>query len=100
MIAKPIVAILVAALVAASGAIGSFYFAGAQEQAAVEKAEITVDEEAQAGSEIEVGGGNFGANSNVSIYFMSAARADLTNGSAFILEEVSANETTAAEAEG
>jgi hypothetical protein len=100
MIAKPIVAILVAALVAASGAIGSFYFAGAQEQAAVEKAEITVDEEAQAGSEIEVGGSNFGANSDVSIYFMSAARADLTNGSAFILQEVSANETTAAEAEG
>jgi hypothetical protein len=100
MIAKPIVAILVAALVAASGAVGSFYFAGAQEQAAVEKAEITVDEEAQAGSEIEVGGGNFGANSDVSIYFMSAAHANLTNGSAFILQEVSANETTAAEAEG
>lgn len=35
MIAKPIVAILVASIVAASGAAGSFYFASAQEQAAV-----------------------------------------------------------------
>jgi hypothetical protein len=80
MIAKRIVAVLLAALVAASGAAGSFYLVGAQEQAAIEQAEITVAEEAQAGSEIDVGGSNFGANSDVSIYFMSAAQAKLARG--------------------
>jgi hypothetical protein len=100
MIAKPIVAVLLAALVAASGAAGSFYLASAQEQAAVEQAEITVADEAQAGSEIDISGSNFGANSDVSIYFMSAAQAELGNGSALILQELPANETTAAEAGG
>ena len=91
MIAKPITAILLATPVAASGAAGSFYFAGAQEHAAVGKAEITVDNETQRGSEIEVGGNNFGANSDLSIYFVSAARANLTSGRAFIIQEVPAN---------
>jgi hypothetical protein len=99
MIAKTMAAILLAAIVVASGAVGSFYFAGAQEQAAVEQAEITVDSEAEAGSEIEVGGSNFAANSNVSIYFMSAAQAEMTNGTTFVLQEASANESTTAEAE-
>jgi hypothetical protein len=95
MIAKPIIlSLLVATLVAASGAVSSFHFAGGQEQAAAQEAEITLNGEAQPGSEIDVGGGggggsDFGANSDVSIYFMSAAQADMTSGSAFILQEVS-----------
>ena len=93
MIAKPIIiSLLVATLVAAFGAVSSFHFAGGQEQAAAQEAEITLNGEAQPGSEIDVGGSggsDFGANSDVSIYFMSAAQADMTSGSAFILQEVS-----------
>ena len=59
-----------------------------QEQVAVEQAEITVADEAQAGSEIDTSGSNFGANSDVSIYFMPAAQAELGNGSALILQEL------------
>ncbi len=58
---------LLAALVAASGAAGLFYFAGAQEQA-----EITVvDNQPQPGSQIDVAGSNNLANSDVSIYSIS-----------------------------
>lgn len=67
MMAKHITAILLAALVAASGAAGLFYFAGAQEQA-----EITVvDNQPQPGSQIDVAGSNNLANSDVSIYSIS-----------------------------
>ncbi len=91
-------AILLAMLVAVSGISGSFYFAGGQEQAAIQQAQITVEEDqAQPGSQIDVSGSNFEADSDVSIYFMSSARADMTNGSAFILQEVLANETTPAD---
>lgn len=54
------------------------------------------DRQAQPGSQIDVGGSNFGTNSDVPIYLMPSARANLTNGSASILQEVPANESTAA----
>jgi len=96
MMSKPIMAVLLAALVAASGAAGSFYFAGAQEQAAVGQAEITVADEAQAGSQTDISGNNFEPRSDVSIYFMSAARARMTNDNVLVLQEIPANETLAA----
>lgn len=93
-------AILLAMLVAISGVAGSFYFAGAQEQAAVQQAQIEVDDQAQTGSQVDVSGSNFEANSDVSIYFMPSVRVNMTNGSAFILQEIPANETASADAPG
>lgn len=85
MMARSLIAILVATLVIASGAAGSFYLAGAQERAAAH-AEITLSiTEARPGSEIDVDGSGFGADAEVSIYSMSAGQASMTNGSAFIL---------------
>src|SRR5919108_2487224 len=98
MIAKPIAAILAASiLVSASGTVGSFYFVGAQDQDEVTtgQAEITLsDIEASPGSVVDVNGSNFGADSQVSIYFMSAKQANFANGSAFVLQGISANQST------
>ncbi|HEX6253107.1 MAG TPA: PKD domain-containing protein [Nitrososphaera sp.] len=103
MISKPITAALaVALLLSASGTVGSFYFVSSQGQTTTEPPELTLSEgEASPGSVIEVEGINFGANSQVSIYFMSAEEADLTDGSAFVLQGIDANQsTTTTEPEG
>ena len=102
MLAKPITAILaVALLFSASGTIGTFYFTSSQGQISTEPAALSLSEsEASPGSVVEVEGSNFGANSQVSIYFMLAKQADLTDGSAFILQGVGANQSTTTEAEG
>ena len=104
MMAKPITAILaVALLLSASGTVGSIYFVSSQGQTTIEPAELTLSEsEASPGSVIEVEGINFGANSQISIYFMSAEEADLTDGSAFVLQGIDANQstTTTTEPEG
>jgi PKD repeat protein len=96
MMAKPITAILaVALLVGASGTVGSFYFVSSQGQTTTEPAELTLSEgEASPGSVIEVEGINFVANSQVSIYLMSSEEADLTDGSAFVLQGINANQST------
>src|ERR671915_1646427 len=96
MMAKPITAILaVALLLGASGTVGSFYFVSSQGQTTIEPAELTLSEgEASPGSVIEVEGINFVANSQVSIYFMSSEEADLTDGSAFVLQGINANQST------
>src|ERR671914_782648 len=96
MMAKPITAILaVVLLLGASGTVGSFYFVSSQGQTTTEPAELTLSEgEASPGSVIEVEGINFVANSQVSIYFMSSEEADLTDGSAFVLQEINANQST------
>src|SRR5918998_1325337 len=96
MMAKPITAILaVALLLGASGTVGSFYFVSSQGQTTTEPAELTLSEgEASPGSVIEVEGINFVANSQVSIYLMSSEEADLTDGSAFVLQGINANQST------
>src|SRR5215218_7434741 len=101
MMAKPIIAILAVALLLSSlGTVGSFYFVSSQGQT-TEPPELTLSEtEASPGSVIEVEGINFGANSQVSIYFMSAEEADLTDGSAFVLQGIDANQSTTTEPEG
>jgi PKD repeat protein len=72
-----------------------------QGQTTTEPPELTLSEtEASPGSVIEVEGINFGANSQVSIYFMSAEEADLTDGSAFVLQGIDANQSTTTEPEG
>src|SRR5918999_5567974 len=102
MMAKPLTAILAAALLlSASGTVGSFYFVSSQGQTTTEPPELTLSEsEASPGFVIEVEGINFGANSQVSIYFMSAEEADLTDGSAFVLQGIDANQSTTTEPEG
>jgi hypothetical protein len=93
MMVKTLAAIMTAILVVASAA-GSFYFAGAQEQshAVRGQAKITLgNDQVQAGSKVNVSGSDFNTNSDVSIYFMSAAHADLTNGSALVLQEIAAD---------
>src|ERR671911_552482 len=102
MMAKPLTAILAAALlVSASGTVGSFYFVSSQGQTTTEPAELTLSEsEASPGSAVEVEGINFGANSQVSIYFMSSEPVDLTDGSAFALQGIEANQSTTTEPEG
>ena len=96
MMAKPITAILaVVLLLGASGTVGSFYFVSSQGQTTIEPAELTLSEgEASPGSVIEVEGINFVANSQVSIYLMSSEEADLTDGSAFVLQGINANQST------
>jgi PKD repeat protein len=95
MMAKPIAAILaVALLLSASGTVGSFYSVSSQGQTTTEPAELILSEsEASPGSVIEIEGINFGANSQVSIYFMSSEEADLTDGSAFVLQGINANQS-------
>jgi PKD repeat protein len=104
MITKPITAILAAALlVSTSGTVSSFYFVSSQGQTTTttEPAELTLSEsEASPGSIVEVEGSDFGANSQVSIYFMSSEEVDLTDGSAFILQGIDANQTTTTAPEG
>ena len=104
MITKPITAILAAALlVSASGTVSSFYFVSSQGQTTTttEPAELTLSEsEALPGSIVEVEGSDFGANSQVSIYFMSSEEVDLTDGSAFILQGIDANQSTTTAPEG
>ena len=103
MITKPITAILAAALlVSASGTVSSFYFVSSQGQTTTtEPAELTLSEsEASPGSIVEVEGSDFGANSQVSIYFMSSEEVDLTDGSAFILQGIDANQSTTTAPEG
>src|SRR5918999_1560432 len=102
MMAKPITAILaVALLVSASGTVSSFYFVSSQGQTTTEPAELTLSEsEASPGSLVEVEGSDFGANSQVSIYFMSSEEVDLTDGSAFILQGIDANQSTTTAPEG
>ncbi|MDQ3909563.1 MAG: PKD domain-containing protein, partial [Thermoproteota archaeon] len=103
MIVKPITAILaVTLLLCASATFGSFYFISSQGQTTTEPAELSLSEsESSPGSEIEVEGINFGANSQVSIYFMSAEEVDLTDGSAFVLQGIdSANQNTTTESQG
>src|ERR671920_360060 len=102
MLAKPITAILAAAILfSASGTVGPFYFVSSQGQITTEPAELSLSEsEASPGSVVEVEGSNFAANSQVSIYFMLARQADLTDGSAFILQGIDANQSTATEPEG
>jgi hypothetical protein len=43
-----------------------------------------------------VNGNNFDADSQVSIYFMSSKQANFSNGSAFVLQGISANQSTTA----
>jgi hypothetical protein len=102
MMAKPITAILaVALLLSASGTVGSIYFVSSQGQTTIEPAELALSEsEASPGSVIEVEGINFGANSQVSIYFMLAEETDLTDGSAFVLQGIDANQSTTPDPEG
>src|ERR687885_2582809 len=103
MIARPITAILAATLLlCASATFESFYFISSQGQTTTEPAELSLSEsESSPGSEIEVEGINFGANSQVSIYFMSAEEVDLTDGSAFVLQGIdSANQSTTTESQG
>ena len=105
MITKPITAILAAALlVSTSGTVSSFYFVSSQGQTTTtttEPAELTLSEsEALPGSIVEVEGSDFGANSQVSIYFMSSEEVDLTDGSAFILQGIDANQSTTTAPEG
>src|SRR5918995_3950253 len=102
MMAKPLTAILAAALlVSASGTVSSFYFVSSQGQTTTEPAELTLSEsEASPGSIVEVEGSDFGANSQVSIYFMSSEEVDLTDGSAFILQGIDANQSTTTAPEG
>jgi PKD repeat protein len=104
MITKPITAILAAALlVSTSGTVSSFYFVSSQGQTTTttEPAELTLSEsEASPGSIVEVEGSDFGANSQVSIYFMSSEEVDLTDGSAFILQGIDANQSTTTAPEG
>src|SRR5215211_5569229 len=102
MTSKPVITSILAVtlLLSASGTIGSFYFVSSQGQTTTEPTELTLSEsEASPGSVIEVEGINFGANSQVSIYFMSAEEADLTDGSAFILQGIDANQSTTIEPE-
>src|SRR5829696_1035354 len=102
MLAKLLTAILVVAILfSASGTVGPFYFVSSQGQITTEPAELSLSEsEASTGSVIEVEGTNFGANSQVSIYFMLARQADLTDGSAFILQGIDTNQSTTTEPEG
>src|SRR5215218_1107358 len=102
MLSKLITAILAAAILfSASGTVGPFYFVSSQGQITTEPAELSLSEsEASPGSVVEVEGSNFGANSQVSIYFMLARPVDLTDGSAFILQGIDANQGTTTEPEG
>ena len=103
MMAKPLTAAIlaVALLLSASGTVGSFYLVSSQGQTTTDPAELTLSEsETSPGSVIEVEGINFGANSQVSIYFMSSEEVDLTDGSAFVLHSISANQSTTTQPEG
>ena len=103
MTSKPVIAILaVVLIISSSGTVGSFYFVSSQGQTTTEPAEIILsgDEDASPGSVVGLEGTNFGADSPVSIYFMSAEPVDLDDGTAFILQGVDLNQNTTAGLEG
>ncbi|HEX2107434.1 MAG TPA: hypothetical protein VHF28_06860 [Nitrososphaera sp.] len=101
MMSKPITAILVVALlVSASGTVGPLYFVSSQGQT-IEPAEIALSEsESSPGSVIELEGADFGADSLIAIYFMFAEPVELTEGSAFILQGIDANQSATIEPGG
>ncbi|MFL6502962.1 MAG: hypothetical protein ACJ70W_05440 [Nitrososphaera sp.] len=97
MTSKPVIAILaVVLIISSSGTVGSFYFVSSQGQTTAEPPEIILsgDEDASPGSVVGLEGTNFGADSPVSIYFMSAEPVDLDDGTAFILQGVDLNQNT------
>ncbi|MFL6473684.1 MAG: hypothetical protein ACJ701_01570 [Nitrososphaera sp.] len=103
MTSKPVIAILaVVLIISSSGTVGSFYFVSSQGQTTAEPPEIILsgDEDASPGSVVGLEGTNFGADSPVSIYFMSAEPVDLDDGTAFILQGVDLNQNTTAGLEG
>ncbi|HEY9407332.1 MAG TPA: PKD domain-containing protein [Nitrososphaera sp.] len=102
MMSKPLAAILVVALLlSASGTVGQLYFVSSQGQTPTEPAELILSEsEASPGLAVEIEGTDFGADSSVSIYFMSAEPVDLTEGSAFILQGINANQSATIEPGG
>jgi len=102
MISKSLTSILVAILlVIASGTAGPLYFVSSQGQTTIESAEIVLSEsEASPGSVVELEGADFGADSLVSIYFMSAEPVELAEGDAFILQRINANQSATIEPEG
>lgn len=102
MMSKPLTAILVVALLlSASGTVGQLYFVSSQGQTPTEPAELILSEgEASPGLAVEIEGTDFGADSSVSIYFMSAEPVDLTEGSAFILQGINANQSATIEPGG
>jgi hypothetical protein len=100
MITKPITAILAAALlVSTSGTIGSFYFVSSQGQITTGSSLTLSENQASPGAMVEMVGSNFGANSQVLIYFMSSLHVDLINGTAFILQGIDENQSTTIEPE-
>jgi PKD repeat protein len=102
MISKSLTSILVAVLlVIASGTAGPLYFVSSQGQTTIGPAEIVLSEdEASPDSVIELEGTDFGADSLVSIYFMSAQPVELAEGDAFILQGINANQSATIEPEG
>jgi PKD repeat protein len=102
MMSKSLTAILVVALLlSASGTVGQLYFVSSQGQTPTEPAELILSEsEASPGLAVEIEGTDFGADSSVSIYFMSAEPVDLTEGSAFILQGINTNQSATIEPGG
>jgi PKD repeat protein len=101
---KPLTAILVVALLlSASGTVGPLYFVSSQGQTPTptEPADLILSEsEASPGLAVEIEGTDFGADSSVSIYFMTAEPVDLTEGGAFILQGINANQSPTTEPGG
>jgi PKD repeat protein len=102
MMSKPLTAILVVALLlSASGTVGQLYFVSSQGQTPTEPAELILSEsEASPGLVVDIEGTDFGADSSVSIYFMSAEPVDLTEGSALILQGINTNQRSTIEPGG
>jgi len=99
---KPLTAILVVALLlSASGTVGQLYFVSSQGQTPTEPAELILSEsEASPGLVVDIEGTDFGADSSVSIYFLSAESVDLTEGSALILQGINTNQSSTIEPGG
>jgi PKD repeat protein len=99
---KPLTAILAVALfLSASGTVGQLYFVSSQGQTPTEPADLILSEsEASPGLAVEIEGTDFGADSSVSIYFMTAEPVDLTEGGAFILQGINANQSATIEPGG
>jgi len=102
MMPKPLTAILVVALLlSASGTVGQLYFVSSQGQTPTEPAELILSEsEASPGLVVDIEGTDFGADSSVSIYFLSAESVDLTEGSALILQGINTNQSSTIEPGG
>jgi PKD repeat protein len=99
---KPLTAILVAALLlSASGTVGQLYFVSSQGQTPTEPVDLILSEsEASPGLVVDIEGADFGADSSVSLYFMSAEPVDLTDGSALILQGINTNQSSTIEPGG